>query len=152
MNYIWEADFSDASTLAQFDENGNEVKFGDVEARMDDLQVFRLVGDDGISDAYEVDLTTGLISHDGNVIDSEFAGKTALKLVYSRRNQVRVNSAGEKLSERTTHRVGLAKDSKDAVVEVFPGLEMAPASIKIKYKDDKTKNKDITQLIKDKEL
>ena len=150
MTYTWKANFSDATSLTQFDENEDEVKFGEVEARMDELESFELVGD---TDSYTADLVNGEILHDANVLDDTFAGEADLQLKYKRRNQVRTNFGGDVLDHRTTHVLGLTDGDGEAVVEVFPGLEMAPAKIEMVFKNLPGKvPEDITQKIKDKVL
>jgi len=139
-HYKWEATFKSALPIKQF-EKGVETPFSVIEQNKDDLKTFKIVADDG--EFYEVDIIKGEINCNGKKNEKlELMKNEVPDLIYSRRNQVRLNIVtGEQLSKRTTHMLGLKTNTEKIVIEAFPGLGIKEKKIKLKTEDTE---KDIT--------
>jgi hypothetical protein len=121
LKFFWKAEFADDSVLVQFPELGVETLFSEVEAKMEDLVRFSVVSVDDDQEVYYADLKSGVVGGNG-VVDTVVTGDN-LKLVYSRRNEVRAEVGTNKIIDsRRTHRVGLSSDSDEKVLEVFEGV------------------------------
>lgn len=140
--YTWTAVFIDGSELNQFNEDGSENLFKEIEESKEALVQFRLTGED--DSHYEANLLKGEIDCNGKLIKS-FASITGeVKLIYSRRNQVRVKiGQGTPLDSRVIHRIGLVDDDEQIIIEVFPGLHMAEKKVEV-YQEKKS-SKEVSQ-------
>jgi len=148
--YTWSALLKDGSVIKQFD-GEEETKFSVVDSNMENITNFRL---DGKDESYcNADLVNGEITFNGNKISEISKLDGDVKLIYSRRNQVRVKvGTGEPLDSRTIHRLGVKDNDEEIVVEIFPGLEMAEKKVSLVKEKKSTKeasNEDITSKIKE---
>ena len=150
--FEWSAMFDDTiPNIGQFEENGKENPFKEVEDNKDKLVKFKIEAEDG--EFYEVDLINGTINCNGKITEEIISKKgDKIGLIYSRRNQVRGEvGTGKLLDARTIHRIGLRYGNQEKVIEVFPGLKMAERKIVLKDVDLKSKEgtaKDITKALK----
>jgi len=125
--FYWVAEFSDGSKIEQFDKNGKEVLYKEVDDRYDDLVMFSIT--DG-TETYSVDLDKWKLITPNKTYTSKDSNR---KLLYFRRNHVRM-SLGEKreiLSPRVYHHLGIKSDGKDLKVIVFAGKEQKPKNVEI---------------------
>ena len=129
--YTWEAKFNgDIPNINQFEKDGKENLFKDVEDNIDKLETFRLVGEDG--SFYEANLVKGEIDCNGKNVESLSKVSGKVGLIYSRRNRVRVQiGKGTPLDSRITHRIGLKDDNEEIVIEVFPGLGQVEKKVEV---------------------
>ena len=119
LEYYWIAEFSDGTTLKQFNGvNDDEISYGEVIAKMNLLEVFTITNDKEyyIADIKKNKLTTPNKNY-------KLKGNDAI-LIYKRRNKVRMTVGGTELtilSPEVTHIIGIDTDDEDQWIEVDGG-------------------------------
>jgi len=146
--YTWKATLDDESVINQF-EGKKETLFKEVEDNKNKLVTFRIEAEDG--EFYEVNMSDKTINCNDEVLKT-FSVKEDVELVYSRRNQARIEvGTGKILDSRVIHRIGLKTDNDELIIEAFPGLKMAERNIKIiDTTNDSNVKEDLTSQIKKK--
>lgn len=141
--FVWKAILDDETEILQFI-GDEETLFKEVEDAKDNLVKFRLEAEDG--EYYEVDLAEGSIDCNGNTtVDLDIAEGEKAELIYSRRGKIRIHSVtGEKLDNKTIHRIGLKYGEIQKVVEVFPGLQNMKRKVEVRVNESE-ETEDITE-------
>ena len=126
LSFYWIAEFDDGSIIKQFTEDGEEVLYKEVLDNYNNLAYFSITDD---VDTYTVDLVKWKLFTPDKIYKSKGANP---KLIYFRRNQVRMNMGPvqEILPPRVYHHIGIDTDGEDIEMEVFAGQGM-----KLKSKD-----------------
>ena len=148
--YTWQAVLEDGNILNQF-EGEDETPFSEVDAVKDEIESFRIDGeDDSFVEVFLKKTKKGTVNCNGKKTFSLKDKTLPIELVYSRRNQVRVKiGEGVPLSSRVTHRIGLSNTNENLVLEVFPGLQMAPKNVLKKVYNKSTKKETDTNITAD---
>lgn len=99
--YSWKAIYKDSSVFEQFDSDGSENRFGDI--NLDELDVFIVRGPVDVN-AYQVNVNKGIFSINGQLF--YFGEYDSNRLIYFRRN--RVNLGVDFISDSDTiHCLGI---------------------------------------------
>lgn len=139
LGFYWVAKFSDNSTIAQYDENGDEVLYKEVLDNPLELKEFKIVSSEE-DEEYVVKLVEQqIITPKRNYT---LTGSNP-QLIYFRRNDVRmeVGGGGQQniLPPRVVHHIGLKTTTQEKKLEVFKGLGQKPR--KITFRDVKNDKK-----------
>ena len=120
MDYNWEAIFDDGSTIKQFDENGEEVLFKEVENNIHKLETFKIVSRKG-DEYYSVNLYKGIIDLNGKFTNELFRGRDNLKLDFKRRNVVVGNQDTlEVVKHSISYRIGMSDENDSVIIDATP--------------------------------
>jgi len=118
--YTWKTTSKDGNVINQYEGNV-EIPFSEVDKLKDELELFRLDGED--KTYLEVDLVKGELDSNGKKKLKLSNNKLPVELIYARRNKVRVMvGVGTPLSQQVTHRLGIKNSEETIVLEIFPGL------------------------------
>jgi len=137
LGFYWIAELINGKVISQFDSEGKEILFSEVEKNKDLLVKFSLISSSESKDINScvVDLKNNTIYIGGDKI--LVTGKNP-RLVYFRRNEVRSEvGSGKILGSRIFHHVGIKTDSNERVVRLFNSHLMK--SKKVELVDLKTK-------------
>jgi len=145
LGFYWIADFDDDSTITQFDKDGNEVMFSEIEDIKSQLVKFSIISADN-KELYIADLKELMLI--GPNTSYELVGNTP-ELIYKRRNSVRMEVGSNTiLPPSVVHILGIKTDKEEKQIEVFAGQGMKPKKVDIT--NVKTAIKvDITEAVKD---
>jgi hypothetical protein len=137
LGFYWIAELINGKVISQFDSEGKEILFSEVEKNKDLLVKFSL-----ISSSESKDINSCVVDLKNNTIyiggDKILVTGTNPRLVYFRRNEVRSEvGSGKILGSRVFHHVGIKTDSNERVVRLFNGHLMK--SKKVELVDLKTK-------------
>jgi len=146
-DYYWKATFDGGiPNISQFDEDGNEILFKEVEDNILVLEKFELISPDE-KEVYLVDLVKKKIS--GPNISYNITG-TSPKLIYFKRQSVRSEfRTGKIVKPLTVFHLGIKTSTQEKKLEIFKGMEQNPK--KVEFSDVKSKIKvNITKSIKEK--
>jgi len=144
LGFYWIAEFKNGSKIVQFDKEGNETLFKEVEDNKEDLVKFFIVSHD-VKEEYIADLVNKMLI--GPNVSYELTGKNP-ELIYKRRNRVRMEvGSGNIIDPSVTHILGIKTDTEEKQFEVFAGQGMKPKKVDIT--DLKSSDKlDITEDVK----
>jgi len=134
--YTWKATLNDGTVINQY-EGETETMFKEVDDNMDELESFRLDGEDNTYCEVTLKGTKkAQININGKKVAKMKSKNLPLSLIYSRRGKVRVAvGEGTVLDSRITHRIGIGNSEEEIVCEIFPGLQMAEKKAIKKTKD-----------------
>jgi hypothetical protein len=105
LDFYWIAEFED-DCIFQFEVNGTETKFKEVQNRFDSLKYFTLQHKEKEL-SFTVDLTLGIITSNKKAqIIEENKIKKNIRLIYFRRNRVELTSAMKEIVRNITYHLG----------------------------------------------
>jgi len=144
LGFGWIADFKDGSSITQFNKNGKETLFKEVEDNMGNLAKFSIISADD-KELYFADLINKLLV--GPNVSYELTGKSP-ELIYKRRNRVRLEmGSGKILVPSIIHILGIKTSTEEKQFEIFAGQGLKPKKVEITNLTSKDKF-DITEEIK----
>jgi len=107
LSFHWNAIFKDGTHIFQFDKDGIEHKFKEIQEKFNDLVYFNLTNNNG--KMFSINLTNGLIGYNRlefPYIETE-QKKENIRLIYFRRHRVTLTEAGKEVSHTITYHLGL---------------------------------------------
>ena len=134
LGFYWIATLDDDSVIEQFNPDGSENLYKLVDDNYDNLVSFKITNGD---DVYEIDMVKWKLKTPTKTYNPK--GLTP-KLIYFRRNQVRMEVGGtnrDLLFPRVVHHIGIDTDDEDIKMEVFNGQGVKPKSKKFDKKNKK---------------
>ena len=105
LSFVWQGLFSDGTKIEQFDKDGTEHKFKEIQDNFNKLIRFSLVNKD-YSQCFTIDLQNGFIIYNNyrNIQTKE--EKQNIRLIYFRRHRVTLTEAGKEVSHTITYHLG----------------------------------------------
>jgi len=143
-DYYWIATFDGSiPNIAQFNEDGKELLFKEVDENKKKLEKFELVSPNE-KEKYTVDLVNKKIT--GHNVSYTVTGSNPA-LIFFKRNSVRAEvGTGNMLAPRCVFHLGIKTSTQEKKLEIFKGLGQKPK--KVEYNDVKSKAKlDLTTKI-----
>ena len=107
LSFFWIALFKDNTKIEQFNEDGTEHKFKEVQDKLNDLIYFNLTNNNG--KMFSVNLANGLIGYNRlefPYIESE-EKKENCRLIFFRRHKVTLTESGKEVEHTITYHLGL---------------------------------------------
>ncbi len=150
IKFSWIATFKNGTIVKQFDNNGKEELFKNIEESPNkisrDIKELKIVSNN--LEYYTIDPINKTIDCNGKRTLKFDSNTPQAEIIYRRRNNVRVTvGSGEVLDPRTTYIIGLKDNINKIEINIFPGLKMMSRKIEIeRTKDNKKTKEDITNL------
>jgi hypothetical protein len=112
LTFHWNAIFKDGTHIFQFDKDGIEHKFKEVQEKLNDLVYFNLTNNNG--KMFSINLINGLIGY--NKLEFPYIEtiekKDNVRLVFFRRHRVTMTTLGKKVEHITNYHIGFQWNNK----------------------------------------
>jgi hypothetical protein len=104
--FFWIALFKDNTKIEQFNEDGTEHKFKEVQEKMKDLAYFNLTNKEG--KFFTVDLLKGIIGYNDLVLPYREVKekKNNIRLIFFRRHTIHMTEAGHPIDHTIIYHLG----------------------------------------------